>query len=211
MTTVTYHRKFSNGMQVSSIAVCLVLFSFFAQREIGWAFLFLLAAQVLMIISLSPCSGKMLAEIFGIRKGRSLPIWAVISVTTAVAAAGIYRRNLPYTPWPTGLNSFAGIAILIGACEELIFRGFIYTKIPVRNFALKALGSSFIHASYKGALFASFADTRPGWLFLITLITGFLLGLMRNYSKSIIPCIIFHCLFDVMVYGDMTSTPWWVW
>jgi len=194
-----------------SIALCLILFSFFAHRQLLWALLFLFAGQVLMLISLSSCSWSTLGEIFGISKGRYLPLWALLSATAAIIAAVVYRRNLPYTPWLAGLTSFAGIAVLIGACEELIFRGFFYSKLPAWHFSIKALVSSIIHTCYKAALFVSFTDTRLDRLILWTLFTGVLLGMMRASSKSIIPCIIFHCLFDLLVYGDVTRSPWWVW
>jgi len=38
-----------------------------------------------------------------------------------------------------------------------------------------------------------------------------LIGLLRYYSKSILPAIVVHAVFDLFVYAENTTAPWWVW
>ena len=38
-----------------------------------------------------------------------------------------------------------------------------------------------------------------------------LIGLLRYYAKSIVPAIIIHAIFDLLVYAENLQAPWWVW
>jgi hypothetical protein len=32
-----------------------------------------------------------------------------------------------------------------------------------------------------------------------------------HFSKSVLPALTAHVLFDILVYGDWAQLPWWVW
>jgi membrane protease YdiL (CAAX protease family) len=74
------------------------------------------------------------------------------------------------------------------------------------------------HAAYKTALFVfppdGIARQSPGALLFIASVTfgfGAVLGLMRVRQGTIAAPMAFHVLFDLLVYGQYASAPWWVW
>jgi membrane protease YdiL (CAAX protease family) len=80
---------------------------------------------------------------------------------------------------------------------------------------LLAAGS---HAAYKTALFVFPPDgvTRQsqGALLFIAGVTfgfGVVLGWMRVRQGTIAAPLAFHVLFDLLVYGQYATAPWWVW
>ena len=80
---------------------------------------------------------------------------------------------------------------------------------------LAAAGS---HAAYKTALFVfppdGAARQTPGSLLLMAGVTfgfGAALGLLRLRQGTIAAPVAFHTLFDLLVYGQYASAPWWVW
>jgi membrane protease YdiL (CAAX protease family) len=46
-----------------------------------------------------------------------------------------------------------------------------------------------------------------GWTF----VGGVVLGLLRQISDSVVPPIVAHAVFDLLVYGALVRAPWWVW
>ena len=80
------------------------------------------------------------------------------------------------------------------------------------NFAV--LFAAFAHAFYKVCLFLSPAAPYQQDLtafFFWSFAAYVALGLLRFYSKSMIPVIISHAVFDLIVYAEILEAPWWVW
>jgi membrane protease YdiL (CAAX protease family) len=50
-----------------------------------------------------------------------------------------------------------------------------------------------------------------GFLVLYTFIAGMVFGTIKYLSESLIPAIIAHALFDILVYAEFVNAPWWVW
>lgn len=104
------------------------------------------------------------------------------------------------------------MAVLVGVTEELLFRGYFFGRLSRWQSATAAIVvSALLHTSYKVAIFIP--NNQVGDLFFlgsVTFCAGLILGYWRKASASIWPCIVFHALFDLWVYGDR-STPWWVW
>lgn len=142
-----------------------------------------------------------------------------IFLSVAAVAAGVffgvmYRRGLGMESFPAQLTRFAFAAACIGAAEEWIFRGvvfyFLHSSKPVIPVLVGAAG----HAGYKALLFwwpvvQQSPDT--GRLFFYTFFAGLFLGGMRNLSGSVVPPLLAHAVWDVVVYGHSPHAPWWVW
>ncbi len=138
--------------------------------------------------------------------------WILYGAALGIGLAMLLRWQQTHTlhPWP--LRPFLMMAVMVGLTEEIVFRGYFLGRFlewqpPLTAIALSAL----LHTAYKIALFIS---TSPAdeLLFLgsLTFGAGLLLGYWRKASASIWPCVVFHSLFDLWVYGDR-ATPWWVW
>jgi hypothetical protein len=48
-------------------------------------------------------------------------------------------------------------------------------------------------------------------LVIFTFVVGLLCGVSRVLSKSIIPACVAHGVFDILVYGGLSTWPVWVW
>lgn len=110
-----------------------------------------------------------------------------------------------YRGWdwlPRGLTWVAALAALIGAAEELIYRGYVYGRMrawgPLCAGATAAAG----HTLYKCALFA-LTSSLAELLFLagVTFLAGLLFGLLRERLGGTVFPVAAHAAFDILVYG----------
>jgi membrane protease YdiL (CAAX protease family) len=144
-------------------------------------------------------------------------------ITTLYVIAGIlsgiflgisYRWHLDISVLPKSFHYFVLVAALIGGTEELVFRGFLQDYVKSINVPFSVLFSSVSHTAYKCCLFLSpvvYARVNIGFLAIWTLAGGLLLGTMKHLSKSILPPLIAHVIFDILVYAEFINAPWWVW
>jgi membrane protease YdiL (CAAX protease family) len=116
---------------------------------------------------------------------------------------------------PASLTGFVLIAPLIGAAEELVFRGFVQTRSAV---SMGAAGSILMGASghtlYKFLVIWTVPaelDTYFPSLLILTFLSGLVFGFMKERSGSILPPVLSHAFFDIIVYGGATLAPIWVW
>ncbi|WP_348813551.1 CPBP family intramembrane glutamic endopeptidase [Flavobacterium maritimum] len=143
-----------------------------------------------------------------------IAIYTIIGIQMGLAAAMYHRGNLGMTVLPEAFRSFALIAASIGILEELVFRGFIQGRLMLLNTNFAVLFAAFAHAFYKVCLFLSPAAPYQQDLtafFFWSFAAYVALGLLRFYSKSMIPVIISHAVFDLIVYAEILEAPWWVW
>ena len=106
------------------------------------------------------------------------------------------------------------VAVSVAIIEELVFRGFIQGQISKLNIDFAMVFAAFAHASYKACLFLSPAAIPQQHLvsyFIWSFGAYVVLGFLKNYSKSIVPVIIAHVIFDLIVYAEVLQAPWWVW
>ena len=82
---------------------------------------------------------------------------------------------------------FANLCIVAPIMEELLFRGVIMQILKPHGTAAALFISSF------GFALLHFSPAA----FLIILVVGIVIGLVRIYSDSIFPCILFHSLFNL--------------
>jgi membrane protease YdiL (CAAX protease family) len=126
----------------------------------------------------------------------------------------IYRWYLEISLFPESIHLFVIVAALIGCIEELVFRGLIQDYVKKINAPFSILFSTISHTGYKCCLFLSpaiAADIDIGFLALWTFLAGIIFGTIKHYSKSIMPSLIAHALFDILVYAEYVNAPWWVW
>jgi membrane protease YdiL (CAAX protease family) len=204
------HERTNSGLSAMTMAFMIAAFGLaHAQSKVVGAAL-LLAAFAVMLWDLRRCSYDRIVSWIGLGAwSKRAPFWLVAALAGSAAAAIFYRQYLGQ-PWaPGSLRPFVLAALLIGLTEELIFRGYIFgafSRAPALAIGLSAAA----HTLYKTALFWSDPGFSLWQLSLLTLLFGLLLGLMRWDSRSLWPCILFHAVFDVWVYGD-GAAPWWVW
>ena len=132
-----------------------------------------------------------------------------ITLLSAIALGLLYRQHLGLEVFLRHLDLFLFSAAAIGFTEELLFRGVAFAQFDrISNSAI--IISATLHAAYKAAVQTPYEHQMIFQLFVLTFVVGLFLGWTRKRSSSIWLAILFHVLFDVIVYGD-SSTPYWVW
>jgi membrane protease YdiL (CAAX protease family) len=136
------------------------------------------------------------------------------SIMISVFLALWYRYSEHMPIIPASAEWFVVLSILIGATEELIFRGVVQGEASRWNMTGAVYLSALAFAGYKSLLFvlpSAENQTNIFNLFIITFLAGILLGYARKSSRSILPCLIAHGIFDLLVYMETANPPWWVW
>jgi membrane protease YdiL (CAAX protease family) len=125
-----------------------------------------------------------------------------------------YRWGYDMKLFPSTLGVFAPVAVLIGATEEVVYRGYIQGRVhrfgPFKAAAFAAL----CHTAYKCSLFTFHSQPVDINMFLLgacTFVVGLVLGVLRERTGSLLPAVAAHVLFDIMAYGAYAQAPWWVW
>lgn len=142
-------------------------------------------------------------------------VYIIIGFQLGLAAAMYYRGSSGIPIFPDFFKPFAFVAASIGIMEELFFRGFIQTQMTRlhTNFAL--FFAALAHTAYKASLFLSPAADQPHDNIILFIGYSFaayiILGILKNKSKSLLPAIIAHAIFDLVVYAEVVHAPWWVW
>ena len=151
---------------------------------------------------------------FGIFFRRSTLVYLIIGILLGVLIGLFYRWHLSIPLIPENLSLFAFVAAVIGASEELFFRGYLQGIVEKVNTGLAIVFGSLAHTLYKGILFLSpFALQQVDiWFLMIwTFGVGLCFGWITKTAKSVVPALVAHALFDIWVYGQLSQAPWWVW
>lgn len=201
-------------------AVCcsfgLMIFSFFIHykfpvRLLSFAALIISA----FIISRNLRSLSDLKKITGEKISFKIAfLYTISGIALGIVLAVCYRRHLDISIFPGSFHFFVITAALIGCMEELVFRGFLQVSVQEINGPVSILFSTLSHTGYKCCLFlspAASANIDISFLAFWTFIAGILFGTLRHFSKSILPSLSAHALFDILVYAELTGAPWWVW
>lgn len=156
-----------------------------------------------------------LFKILGLVKIIEKPVLFILSgILTGFLISALYLHKIGMPVIPSTLKIFVFTGALIGTLEELIFRGFIQGQIEKINPGFSVLFASMSHTAYKACLFLPvIATQRIDLLFLVvwTFVGGLAFGLLKMFSKSVIPPILAHATFDIITYAHWMSAPWWVW
>jgi membrane protease YdiL (CAAX protease family) len=194
----------------------LMVFSFFIQfkfpvRLLAFAALFVSA----FVISINIRSFTDLKKITGEYVSCKITLLHLITgIAMGIMLVLIYRWHLGISLFPVSIHFFVITAALIGCVEELVFRGFLQEYTRSINGPFSILFSTLSHTGYKCCLFlspAATADINVGFLFIWTFLAGLLSGTVRHFSKSLLPSMSAHALFDILVYAEFVTAPWWVW
>jgi membrane protease YdiL (CAAX protease family) len=140
---------------------------------------------------------------------------ALVIALSLALLLGLLARNAEGLPLlPIGLEWFVLVSMAIGATEELMFRGMIQGEAARWHAHGAVWLSAFIFAVYKTAILI-WPDgkpiTLPLTLFAFTFPAALGLGYLRKQTGSIMPGMLAHMLFDLILYGDSHEAPWWVW
>jgi membrane protease YdiL (CAAX protease family) len=213
---MTFYKEHRDLAEAFLCSFALMIFSFFIHFEFP-----------LKLVSLS--SLVLAAYLLG-RRYQTLPdlinktgLSATFTVSVLLSLAGIVagtilailcRWHLGISLLPGSIHSFVIVAALIGATEELVFRGFLQEMAVNINGPFSVFFSTISHTGYKCCLFLSPASSSgidiPD-LALWTFLFGLLFGTIKHLSKSLLPSLIAHVLFDILVYAEFVKAPWWVW
>lgn len=141
-------------------------------------------------------------------------IYYVAGIFLGTLPAVFYRWNFGINLFPVSIHYFVIVAALIGALEELVFRGFIQESVKIINAPFSIFFSTISHTGYKCCLFLSpvaATDIDVATLAVWTFLIGILFGTIKHVSKSIFPSVIAHAIFDIWIYAEFVNAPWWVW
>jgi len=154
-------------------------------------------------------------EIFGIQSLSGKILLYILPAIVLGLTLGILTRNrFELTLIPAGFTGVALVAPLVGAVEELIFRGYLQGQLRPTGKIFSIICASAFHTCYKLLVILSLAlPLQFDFFFLIfwTFIGGMLFGTLRELSKSTLPPVIAHAVYDVILYGGLAAAPVWVW
>lgn len=140
--------------------------------------------------------------------------WYAIAILVGIAGGLNYRGNHHMPLYPQSISWFVLVAILVAITEELVFRGFIQARLSLFHPVVAVLFAALAHTCYKAGLFLSPAAVQEqdmAAFFVFTLLASSVAGLIKQWSGHLLPAIITHIVFDIMVYAEATLAPWWVW
>lgn len=154
-------------------------------------------------------------SVLGLSRPSRLALTLAFACCVFGLALGIlYRWYCEWPMLPQTLRWFAPVAALIGGIEEVVYRGYLQGRLRMLGVSAAVVLAALGHTAYKSALFV-FATTSANTDFVFlaawTFLGGALFGIFRQVSKSVIPPMAAHMCFDIVVYGDLASAPWWVW
>jgi membrane protease YdiL (CAAX protease family) len=168
-----------------------------------------------IIININAHTLKDLRQLFGFNRISGTTIlFIIISIVFGILIAVVFRRHKHDLLIPARLTYFVIPALLIGATEELVFRGFIQGHTRRIGVMVSVIFATLAHTLYKCSfILAHQSGYETDMLFLMkwTIFGGFIFSLIKEYSNNIIAPIAGHAVFDLLVYGDLISAPWWVW
>lgn len=197
----------------------MVLFALCGHRGMPWitvSGIGLLTAAALIGYSLRSTPQPLTLFGLGGSRSRLLPV-AIVGIALG-AIGGVLQRHQPgvLPQSASGLHPFVVLACLIGVTEELVYRGWMLGRVSAFGWPVAVLITSVAHAAYKTALFAwppgsEAAAFDLGRIALWTVVGGMVLGVLRVTSRSVLPAVIAHAVFDAVVYSAFAAPPWWVW
>jgi membrane protease YdiL (CAAX protease family) len=201
---------------VSEAILCcfgFLMFSYFIHFEFPVRVLsFTGLAISAFIISRNLISAEQLGWKF--KSGLRTLSYIISGILMGILLAFFYRNYLGQELLPGSLHKFAIAAAIIGSTEELVFRGYLQKWLEPVNVPLSIAFSAMAHTGYKCLLFVSppaGADINILFLFQWTFAIGLIFGITRYLTNSILPAMTAHALFDILVYGEFSAAPWWVW
>lgn len=155
------------------------------------------------------------AEVFGISlKSKRIGLWLLIGCAGGASFGMFSRISADVGALPSGIGQFVFVASAIGASEELLFRGYLQGRLRSIGPVSAAFLAAAAHSAYKVSLFVFLPEAVTVDHFSLgfyTFLAGVAAGALREWSGSVLPPLAGHVLFDIVVYGERSLAPWWVW
>ncbi len=197
-------------------SLALMVFSFFIHYKLPFLLISLLALFVpAFFFSRNMQSISDLRKItLGSGSIKITILFSIAGIFLGMLFAILYRWHLEISLFPKSIHFFVLAAALIGSTEELVFRGFIQDYVKNINAPFSIFFSTISHTCYKCCLFLSpmvTTDINIGFLTFWTIIAGIFSGTIKHTSKSLLPSLTAHAIFDILVYAEYVHAPWWVW
>jgi membrane protease YdiL (CAAX protease family) len=157
-----------------------------------------------------------LLALVGLRSFDRATAWySLAGLGIGVCLAVICRLCTLLGPFPAALTPVAGVVPLVGITEELLFRGYLQSALADRGPLFSIAVSTLGHTLYKYLVLRSLPPGPVAFDFpllaALTFAIGLVFGLLRSKSNSILPPALAHGVFDMLVYGGLSSWPPWVW
>jgi len=180
-------------------------------------------AKLLAIVGLSGAGaviaysirGKAIPEAFGMNRfHRKVLLYCLPAIALGMLLAMLTRNTFDISLFPVRITVVALVAPMVGAAEELIFRGYIQGHLHPIGRIFSVVYASAVHTSYKLLVILSLSiPLQFDFFFLVlwTFVGGLLFGFLRELSSSTLPPMIAHAAFDVVLYGGLATSPVWVW
>lgn len=210
---------FRRNLLLCEAIICsfaLMFFAFFIQYGFPLKLISLVSLIIVAyFIGRNMKSGSDIRKITGVMPDlKSFLLFSSIGIIGGVAFAISYRWSINASLSPVSIQLFAVVAALIGSMEEVVFRGYLQDSVKSYGPLFSVSFSTISHTGYKCCLFLSpmaMMKVDIGFLALWTIIAGSIFGIIRHLTKSLIPSLVAHALFDIWVYAEFVNAPWWVW
>jgi len=159
--------------------------------------------------------GQAIAEAFALNRfDRKVLLYSLLAIAIGALLGMLTRNTFDISLFPVRITAVALVAPLVGAAEELVFRGFIQGYLHPIGRVFSVVYASTVHTSYKLLVILSLSiPLQFDFFFLVlwTFVGGLLFGILRELSRSTLPPVIAHAVFDVVLYGGLATAPVWVW
>lgn len=173
------------GFYATTLSGTLALYAF----PLIWIGYFFRKYQISIRVWLKPVrlkiSETMAAAFFPELLGMGLLLLITIGITAILPAGGLNEMPETKTNW---MLSFISAVILAPICEELIFRGFVLNKMLIRFSPAKAV-------IFSSVIFGALHLTTG----ISPTIVGTVLCIIYMKYRSIIPCMVIHCVHNLAV------------
>jgi len=200
---------------VSLAVLGILLFAAFIHRAFPMLLLAILGLAGAGAVIAYSIREQAIAEAFALdRLSRKVLLYCLPAILLGVILGVLVRNSYDISLFPERITGVALVAPLVGAFEELIFRGYIQGHLhPIgRSFAV--VYASTVHTTYKLLVILTLSiPLQFDFFFLVfwTFAGGILFGILRELSGSTLPPMIAHAAFDVILYGGLATIPVWVW
>ena len=193
----------------------ILLFAGFIHRTYPLKLLALAGLLVSAAVIAYSLRGQRYSRAFALdRYTRKTLLYSLAGLILGGVLALLTRRSFDLSFFPVRISGVALVAPLVGAAEELIFRGYIQGHVRPVGKIFAIVYASSVHTCYKLLVILSLSlPLQFDFFFLIfwTFIGGLIFGALRELSDSSLPPLLAHALFDVVLYGGMVASPAWVW
>lgn len=159
--------------------------------------------------------GQAIVEVFAVNRfDQKVLLYSLLAIAVGALLGMLTRNTFDISLFPVRITAVALVAPLVGAAEELIFRGYIQGHLHPIGRIFSVVYASAVHTSYKLLIILTLSvPLQFDFFFLVlwTFVGGLLFGILRELSRSTLPPMIAHAVFDVVLYGGLATAPVWVW